>query len=81
VSDRFSLKTSFRDLKQVAGAGRQQVRGVSSNEGCLHRCLWLFTMTEVWVWNQKAEELVTHRSASPWDNPNRRPSHANKRHA
>jgi len=81
VSDRFSLETCFRDLKQVVGAGQQQVRGVAPNVGCFHLCVWSFTMTEVWAWNQKAAGLVAHRTASPWDDPNRRPSHADKRRA
>ena len=38
-------------------------------------------MTELWAWNQKAELLVGHRSASVWDDPKRRPSHADKRRA
>jgi hypothetical protein len=79
VADRFSLETCFRDLKQVVGAGQQQVRGLASNVGCFHLCAWSLTMTEVWAWDQKAEALVAHRSASPWDDPNRRPSHADKR--
>ena len=81
VSDRFSLETCFRDLKQVVGVGQQQVRGVASNVGRFHLCVWAFTMTEVWAWNQKAEALVAHRSASPWDDANRGPSHADKRRA
>jgi hypothetical protein len=81
VADRFSLETCFRDLKQVVGAGYQQVRGVASNVGCFHLCAWSLTMTEVWAWNKKALELVAHRSASPWDDPKRRPSHADKRRA
>lgn len=81
VSDRFSLETCFRDLKQVVGAGQQQVRGVASNVGCFHLCAWSFTLTEVWAWDRKAQELVGHRSASPWDDPKRRPSHADKRRA
>ena len=81
VADRFSLETCFRDLKQVVGAGRQQVRGLASSVGCFHLCLWSFVMTEVWAWKQKAEEVVAHRSASPWDDPTRRPSHADKRRA
>jgi hypothetical protein len=81
VADRFSLETCFRDLKQVVGAGGQQVRGVASNVGCFHLCAWSLTMTEVWAWNRGSEELVAHRSASPWDDPKRRPSHADKRRA
>jgi hypothetical protein len=81
VSDRFGLETCFRDLKQVVGAGQQQVRGVASNVGCFHLCAWAFTMTEMWAWDRNAEELVAHRSVSPWDDPKRRPSHADKRRA
>jgi hypothetical protein len=81
VADRFSLETCFRDLKQIVGAGQQQVRGVAANVGCFHLCAWSFTMTEVWAWNRNAQELVAHRSASPWDDPKRRPSHADKRRA
>ena len=81
VADRFGLETCFRDLKQTVGAGQQQVRGVASNVGCFHLCAWSFTMTEVWAWDQKAGDLVAHRSASPWDDPKRRPGHADKRRA
>jgi hypothetical protein len=35
-------------------------------------------MTEAWAWGRRAEVLVD-RSASPWDSPARRPSHADKR--
>lgn len=81
IADRFSLETCFRDLKQIAGAGRQQVRGVASNVGGFHLCAWAVTLTEAWAWNQKAEDLVAHRAASPWDDATRRPSHADKRRA
>jgi hypothetical protein len=37
-------------------------------------------MTEAWAWGREAEGLVD-RSASPWDDPARRPSHADKRRA
>jgi hypothetical protein len=37
-------------------------------------------MTEAWSWTRPADELVD-RSASPWDSPLRRPSHADKRRA
>jgi hypothetical protein len=37
-------------------------------------------MTEAWAWGRTDEELVD-RSESPWDDPNRRPSHADKRRA
>jgi hypothetical protein len=80
VADRFSLEITFRDCKEVVGAGQQQVRFVWANVGAFHICLWAFTMTEAWAWTRPADELVD-RSASPWDSPLRRPSHADKRRA
>jgi hypothetical protein len=80
VADRFSLETAFRDCKEVVGAGPQQVRFIWANIGAFHVCLWTFTMTEAWAWGREAETLVD-RSASPWDDPSRRPSHADKRRA
>ena len=80
VADRFSLEITFRDCKEVVGAGQQQVRFVWANIGAFHVCLWTFTMTEAWAWSQADAELVD-RSASPWDTPSRRPSHADKRRA
>jgi hypothetical protein len=80
VADRFALETAFRDCKDVVGAGHQQVRFVWASVGAFHLCLWTFTMTEAWAWGQTEERLVD-RSASPWDDPTRRPSHADKRRA
>jgi hypothetical protein len=80
VADRFSLETTFRDCKEIVGAGQQQVRFVWANIGAFHICLWTFTMTEVWAWGRSEDELVDRR-ASPWDDPDRRPSHADKRRA
>ena len=80
VADRFSLEITFRECKQIVGAGQQQVRFIWANIGAFHICLWTFTLTEAWAWSRKDEELV-NRSASPWDSPSRRPSHADKRRA
>jgi hypothetical protein len=80
VADRFSLEITFRDCKEVVGAGQQQVRFVWANVGAFHVCLWAFTLTEAWAWSRPAAELVD-RSDSPWDSPLRRPSHADKRRA
>src|SRR4051794_20109105 len=80
VADRFSLEITFRDCKEVVGAGQQQVRFVWASVGAFHICLWTFTLTEAWAWGRPAEELVD-RSESPWDSPLRRPSHADKRRA
>jgi hypothetical protein len=80
VASRFSLETAFRDAKEVVGAGQQQVRFLPANVGAFHLCLWTFTLTEAWAWHRSTKELVD-RSASPWDDPTRRPSHADKRRA
>ena len=80
VADRFSLEITFRECKQVVGAGQQQVRFLWANIGAFHVCLWTFTMTEAWAWGRDEDALVD-RSTSPWDREWRRPSHADKRRA
>lgn len=80
ASDRTSLEQMHKDVKEVWGAGQQQVRNVYSNEGCFNLNLWMYTLTEVWAW-EKPEEELTDRSKSPWDSEPRRPSHADKRKA
>jgi hypothetical protein len=80
VADRFSLEATFRDCKDIVGAGQQQVRFVWASVGSFHVCLWSFTLTEAWAWGRPHAGLVD-RSASPWDDPSRRPSHADKRRA
>jgi hypothetical protein len=80
IAGRFSLEITFRECKQVVGAGQQQVRFVWANVGAFHLCLWTFTMTEAWAWGRHEEALVD-RSSSPWDREWRRPSHADKRRA
>jgi hypothetical protein len=81
VADRFALETTFRDCKEVVGAGQQPVRFLWASVGAFHLCLWAFTLTEAWAWGQDEAGLVGHRSASPWDDKPRRPSHADKRRA
>lgn len=80
IADRFSLETAFREIKEVVGAGKQQVRFIHASVGAFHVCLWTYTMTEAWAWGRSEAELVD-RSDSPWDSPTRRPSHADKRRA
>lgn len=80
VADRFAIEQDFHDLKEVHGAGQQQVRNVWGNVAVWHINLWLFTLIELWAWSRPAEELVD-RTAQPWDDPHRRPSHADRRQA
>lgn len=81
VAARFSLEVTSRDVKETVGAGQQRVRRVRASAGAFHLCLWAFTTTEAWAWERPADVLVGHRSASPWDDTTRRPSHADKRRA
>jgi hypothetical protein len=80
VAARFALEESFKGLKEVWGAGQQQLRGLSANVGAYHFDLWLHTLVEAWAWGRRAGQLVD-RSASPWDDRARRPSHADRRRA
>lgn len=78
VSDRWSIEEHFHDVKEIWGAGQQQVRNLYSSIGCWHLCGWLYAMVELECWDESAERLVD-RSDRPWDNPDRRPSHADRR--
>jgi len=42
--------------------------------------LWMHTLVELWCWNRSHDELCD-RSLSPWDDADRRPSHADRRKA
>lgn len=79
-ADRSAIEQVFHDIKEVWGAGQQQVRNVSTNVACYHLNLWMHTLVELWAWHKPAEE-IRDRSAAPWDNAARRPSHADRRKA
>jgi hypothetical protein len=78
VADRWAIEEHFHDVKEIWGAGEQQVRNLWSNIGCWNLCGWLYTLVELACWDESAEKLVD-RSDRPWDNPSRRPSHADRR--
>ena len=77
VADRYAIEQNFSDIKEIGGAGQQQTRTISSNLGAFHLNLWLHSMVELWAWNKSAR-ILCNRSDSPWDDANRRPSHADK---
>jgi hypothetical protein len=77
-SSRWSIEEGFHDLKEVWQAGKQQVRNLWSNIGCWQLNCWSYIVTELDSWNISSEEVV-NRQDRPWDNPNRRPSHADRR--
>ncbi len=80
MADRGAIEQTFTDVKEVGGAGQQQVRNLDSNEGCFNLNLWLYSLLEAWAW-PRPEAEVSDRRASPWDCEPRRPSHQDKRRA
>jgi hypothetical protein len=77
VADRAAIEQDFHDVKEVHGSGQQQLRNVWANIGAFNLILWLYTLVELWAWNLSHEQLCDRRR-SPWDDPTRRPSHADR---
>ena len=75
---RFGIEEMFKDLKEVWGWGKQEVRLLERNEAATAMNMLLYSMTELATWDRTQEELVD-RSDSPWDDADRRPSHADRR--
>jgi hypothetical protein len=80
VAGRTAIEDTFKDVKEVEGAGQQQLRYGPANEGAFNWCLWGYTAVEWWAWDKPFAQL-SDRSVSPWDNAERRPSHADRRKA
>lgn len=80
VADRAAIEQNFHDLKEIEGIGQQQLRNFWANLGALHLNMWVHTLIELWAWKKPASALCDRR-ASPWDDPQRRPSHADRRAA
>jgi hypothetical protein len=80
VADRAAIEQNFHDLKEVHGAGKQQLRNYWANIAAYHVTMWWHTLIELWAWHKPQQEL-SDRSASPWDDASRRPSHADRRNA
>jgi hypothetical protein len=78
VAARWAIEEHFHDVKEIWGAGQQQVRNVWSNIGCWNLNQWVYTLVELCCWDHKQSQL-TDRSDRSWDNPTRRPSHADRR--
>jgi predicted RNase H-like HicB family nuclease len=79
-ADRSAIEQVFHDVKEVWGAGQQQVRSIWANIACFNLNLWMHTLVEMWAWHRPAAEL-RDRADAPWDNAKRRPSHADRRKA
>lgn len=77
-ADRAAIEQDFHDVKEVWGAGQQQVRNIWTNIAVFNLNLWVYTLVECWAWNKSAESIRDRRD-SPWDDAERRPSHADRR--
>jgi hypothetical protein len=77
VADRSALEQVFHDVKEVHGAGQQQLRHVWANVGAWNLIMWWHTLVELWAWD-RSRSRSCDRSDSPWDQAERRPSHANR---
>lgn len=77
-ADRATIEQDFHDVKEVWGTGQQQVRNIWANLAVYHLNLWMHTLLELWSWNRPHQALCDRR-LSPWDDPERRPSHADRR--
>lgn len=77
VAARAVIEQDFHDIKEVHGAGQQQLRNYWANIAAYHLTLWLYTLVELWAWDHD-QATLSDRSASPWDKPERRPSHADR---
>jgi len=78
VGARWAIEEHFHDVKEVWGAGQQQVRNVWSNIGCWHLNQWMYMLVELCCWDVDKSQL-SDRTDRSWDNQDRRPSHADRR--
>ena len=56
-ADRATIEQDFHDVKEVWGAGQQQVRNIWTNVAVYHLNLWMHTLVELWAWNRRHAEL------------------------
>lgn len=80
VADRAAIEQTFHDAKEIYGAGQQQLRNYWTNLAAFNLNLWALTLVELWAWTLAHVQLCD-RTANPWDDPDRRPSHADRRNA
>ena len=62
-ADRATIEQDFHDVKEVWGAGQQQVRNIWTNVAVYHLNLWMHTLVELWAWNRSHDELRSQRVA------------------
>lgn len=70
VAARWAIEEQFHDVKEIWGAGEQQVRNIWSNISCWHLNQWMYIPVELCSWDV-AKLKLTDRSNRLWDNPDR----------
>ena len=73
-------RTGLPRRQGSVGTGQQQVRNIWTNVAVYHLNLWMHTLVELWAWNRSHHQLCDRR-LSPWDDADRRPSHADRRNS
>src|SRR5262249_17237648 len=58
MAGRGAIEQANKDVKEVWGAGQQQVRNLDSHVGCFNLNLRLYTLVEVWAWDKVEERLA-----------------------
>ena len=66
-SRQFSTEKMFKDLKEVCGLSKQQVRNFNSVKATTDLTLMSYTLVEFWSWDKSASELTQNRGI--WDDP------------
>jgi hypothetical protein len=77
LAQRMTIEQVFHDLKEVEGLGEPQLRNLGANVSAVQLTLWEYTLVEYWAWDQP-QEVLCDRRTSPWDDVQRRPSHADR---
>jgi hypothetical protein len=79
-ADRAAIAQGFQDRKEAHGGGPQQGRNEWANRAASPRGRWWHTRIERWAW-ARPQGRLSDRNAWPWDDPQRRPAHADQRQA
>jgi hypothetical protein len=80
VADRWGIEQVNHDVKEIERIGQVQLRKVWANVGAFNLGLWVNSLVELWAW-RRGEASLVDRGESPWDDAERRASHADRRKA
>jgi len=79
-ADRATIDQDFHDVKEGLGNWTTTSAKRLDQPGGIQPEFWMHTLVELWAWHKTQAELCD-RSDFPWDDFERRPSHANRRKA